>query len=113
MKKPSEKSRRARIAHAFECAKPYLWGGGRVQRGEKFEFICRCLDHAQDCGEISRASWIQAMHVVASRLGRTDTMETWLRNQGVLDAGGPSKALQDHRLAWLNLLIKEFQGPAK
>lgn len=113
MKKQSEKSKRAQIAYAFECAKQYLWDGATDAKQPSFEFICGCLDHTHDCGEITRDVWIAALDVIGDRLGHTETLEGWLNAQGITDTNGPSSRLQAHRLAWLNLLIAEFRRPAK
>lgn len=112
MKNQSEKSRRAKIAYAFECAKQYLWSGrGRRPIGQSSDFICHCLSRAHDTGEINGDVYEEAKHVVMSRLQGYSTLDSWLWNQEV--KGVSVRKKQAHRLAWLNLLIKEFQGPAK
>lgn len=112
MKNQSEKSRRAKIAYAFECAKQYLWNGSCSDLSVgKFEFICNALSRARLTGEITDDVYHNAIHVLTSRLDQSRTLSGWLRGKGV--DSQDNVRLQAHRLAWLNLLIKEFQGPAK
>lgn len=115
MKKVSEKSRRAKIAYAFQCVVQYLWDGDETKHmpGDRFEFICYCLDQAFDCGEITMGVRQAAQTIVHRRLGEAPTLPMWLTDMGVPLEQQTAPAVQAHRLAWIKLLVKEFQGPAR
>jgi hypothetical protein len=98
---------RKAIAAAFRAAKPLLWDGRGSQKTAE-EFICIAL-------LVSRhPSARLAEEIVASRIRPYTTLSTWLsETHGIRWIRFPSRGLQAHRHAWLDMLIAEFEGDEK
>lgn len=112
MKQQSEKSKRSQIAFAFECAKQYLWTEGGLTPKGKSPFICHALYEAESRGEIQTEVYSAAKKIVMQRLDGHYSLGDWLTDRGVSSYSVTARKMGAHRLAWLNMLIKEFQGPS-
>ncbi|OAD82925.1 hypothetical protein ATN89_17045, partial [Comamonas thiooxydans] len=101
---------RKRIAQVFRHAKNKLWNG-RLDTpiGDKCVSICRAID---ECGFL--IGHRHAITVIHSRLGPTRPMRTlrvWLIEQGIPPGFITDHRLQEHRHAWMDMLIEEFSQP--
>lgn len=96
---------RRKIVAAFRSAKKNLWNGHGDEKLHESEFICHAMDGFLPGQAMAR-------EVIMGRIGKAYDLETWLKQQGLKDLSMAVEdwriAVQAHRLAWLNLLIKEF-----
>jgi hypothetical protein len=83
-------------------------------------FICLALEDLADEGEITDETALLAQtEVIEARLNGAYTLNTWLVRQGAVDErearNDPEhhSRVNQHRLAWLDLLIKEFSDLAE
>lgn len=97
---------RAGIAAAFRAAKPLLWDGAPDRPGQH-DFICFALDAT------AYRYRHTARNIVRERLDGYLSMCTWLARQGVRKKQMTPTRVQAHRHAWLDMLIAEFEAPAK
>lgn len=112
------KATRAELAEAFLTARQYL-GKTHIDTEDTREFICHCLELAEDRCKISAATCEAARRLVERRLCGCGVFTEWL-NQHYLGTGGTNhdrfynhgRKAQAARLAWLNSLITEFGGVA-
>ena len=97
------------IAAGFAAAKEYLWDGRSSQ-------ILGCL-HIHICTAVSQASVKRKItvkvrnrcqEIIAQRIDRLNTLESWLNSKGIKNAELTHQRMQAYRHAWLDLLIKEF-----
>jgi len=79
-------------------------------------FICCALMVLQERGRIAEHDYHRVCRIIESRLFPHTTLETWLEDKGVraLRAHNPRPIeildrVQQHRHAWLDLMIKEFK----
>lgn len=110
---------RAGIARAFKEAKGILWDGSGTESSQpqKQKYICHALDKTGRW-KVNHAEFSyfgMAKEVVQRRLGECYSLERWLRMNGVSNnarAGtGNPELMQEHRHAWINMLIEEFSKP--
>lgn len=81
------------------------------------KFICISIDVAfSQTQRLTVADRDRCLDVIASRLGRHDTLEGWLAAEGcigkeynLLDSSTKDR-IQKHRHAWLDKLIAEFEA---
>lgn len=76
-----------------------------------YSHICLAIGATQN----SRSSKVNAQRIIVSRLGMHDlggyhTVHTWLEMMGVPKDELTHQRVQDHRAAWLKLLIEEFEN---
>lgn len=102
MKYPFEERRQ--IAAAFRAAKSRLARDEADVRNGRERFICFALAMAR------HAASDDASRIVGDRLGRSYSLGGWLKTHGVEEREITLDRLQAHRHAWLDLLIKEFEG---
>lgn len=79
------------------------------------KFICiAIMTAAAHTKRITTADIERCRLMIESRLEGTDTMEGWLQYKGHLPMGGWTHAdkdrVQQHRHAWLDMLITEFKS---
>lgn len=99
------KAQRKSIADAFRAAKEVLWNGtGCLPRGKE-RYICYALTMSPGMGGRTLAK-----KIISERLGRHAYLENWLSAQGVPRVQQTVRRMQQHRHAWLDLLIKEFSA---
>lgn len=98
-------------------AKKYLWDGEdekELERLDKSEYICFAILSAARNSSNERANheiYFQCRKVIESSLFPHNCVETWLlRSAGIPPKEMTHKRIQAHRLAWMNLLIKEFKA---
>ena len=97
------------IAAGFAAAKEYLWDGRSPQIPVYLSiFICVALSHASDRRKITVRVRKHCQKIISRRIDRYSTLESWLNSKGVKNAELTRQRMQDHRHAWLDLLIKEF-----
>ena len=80
-------------------------------------FICSSIDVAfQKTKRLTAADRDRCLDVIASRLGRHDTLEGWLVSKGCISDEyhlhdiSTKDRIQKHRHAWLDKLIEEFEA---
>ena len=98
------------IAAGFAAAKKYLWDGVSPQI-VMFHLpapICTALARASDRRKITVKVRKRCKEIIAQRIDRLSTLESWLNSKGVKNAELTRQRMQAHRHAWLDLLIKEF-----
>ena len=81
-------------------------------------YICTALEwtlphiYSEDSEEYQ--AYKLAKSIVMERLEGRNSLEIWLKKQGVFFPRNPSpeleQKLRNHRLQWLDLLIAEFEG---
>lgn len=109
MTKPRfSKADRLKIAKAFKDAKAFLWDGNGIRPRGKQTFICFALEEAMFCGTPAYDAYQSAISVIALRLRPHTSLTSWLSAQFIPSHDLTCPRLQAHRLAWLDLLIKEF-----
>lgn len=89
-----------KTSEAFRRAKAVLWNGQGRQTEGKERFICYAI-----CRTTGHK---KAKRTIVSRLCYHHTLGGWLEAQGVRE--WTIKQLQQHRHAWLDLLIAEFEA---
>lgn len=97
-----------KIAAGFAAAKQYLWDGVEEFPRNKSSYICLALRNACDKKAISVKVQIACALVISSRLDGSFTLKSWLRARGICAEAMSNALIQQHRHAWLDLLIKEF-----
>jgi len=115
------KTERAGVARILKLAKPHLWNGRGTPNSfgdDKEEFICYALHKAvrrhdvygQLCYTGTRdVKYVElAKQIISSRLFPHTDLESWVMGQGIEVGRNNWPAVQAHRHAWLNMLIKEF-----
>lgn len=109
------------LAHAFRLAR------AQIQRAQQRDmdsqqFICLVLDGLARDGRITEATALTAQdEVIMNRLAPSSSLGRWLQVRGYVDANfsyrremaETRKAINKHRIAWLDLLIKEFSELAE
>jgi hypothetical protein len=98
------------IAQAFRDTIPHL-SDGVIYGYPKSSYICLALELG--CG--NRLTFLAAKEIITHRLGKdaddyAHTMDSWLVDNGVSTRDMTEERVQAHRLAWLNLLIEEFEN---
>jgi hypothetical protein len=94
----------------LNAAKDELWPGVGPY-GNKDIYICHCIDIAANLFYPDLESQANCLiELIQSRLGKyNSTVTEWLhREHNIPLSEFNDEAVQAHRLAWLNLLIKEF-----
>lgn len=109
------RSERAGIAAALRKCKKHLWNGRghnnlTSKTSKKDKFICWALSTVARTDSTLLFGAEAAKSVICRRLGRAHEMRGWLELQGISPGDITDKLLQAHRLAWVNLLIKEFSA---
>ena len=112
------KKQRKEIALVLELSKKYLWDGvcqyyagyGNMEciPTGNTEYICHALDKASNNNLEYRDSVEKIKSIISKRLGKYETLIEWLKENGVDNVNLTYLNVQAHRLAWINLLIKEF-----
>ena len=97
------------IAAGFVAAKKYLWDGVSPQIPVYLHtYICIALACASDKRKITVKVRKHCQEIIAQRIDRRHTLESWLSSKRVKNAGLNRQRMQAYRHAWLDLLIKEF-----
>ena len=98
-------------------AKKYLWDGKDPRELEKLdtsEYICFAILFAARESSNERANhaiYLRCRKVIEKRLFPNNCLETWLWRSGNIPLKEIThQRLQAHRLAWMDLLIKEFKA---
>jgi hypothetical protein len=99
------KQQREAMADAFRAAKKVLWKGTGYKPSNKERYICSAIIMAP-----GRGGCTPARSVVSQRLGKHAYLGKWLTEQGVPREQQTDRLMQQHRHAWLDLLIKEFSA---
>lgn len=86
-----------------------------IKRAGKEKFICIAIMTAATVTKrITSADIDRCRLMIESRLEGTDTMESWLVNKGCIPSNGWTTAdkdrVQQHRHAWLDMMIAEFKA---
>ena len=99
------KKERLQIAAALRAVRPLMWDGSTASCGERY--ICYAL-----CSLSRRKGEGIARQVIHSRLAPYGTLRCWLKcSAGIPPGQLTDAAVQQHRLAWIDELIKEFSAP--
>lgn len=102
------KRERKEIAEAFRAAKKYLWDG---RGGRGYKHICYALEETYLPKRDYWDTIVLAKGIVASRIYPHLSVETWLIEKKLIDKYNHDRAMvQQYRHAWLDALIKEFNG---
>ena len=97
------------IAAGFAAAKQYLWDGVSPQIPVYLPIhICVALTCAYDKRKITVKVRERCQEIIAQRIDRLSTFESWLICKGIKNTELTRQRMQAHRHAWLDLLIKEF-----
>lgn len=97
------------IAAGFVAAKKYLWDGASPQIPVYLHvYICIALACASDKRKITVKVRKHCQEIIAQRIDRRYTLESWLKSKRVKETELTCQRMQAHRHAWLDLLIKEF-----
>lgn len=97
------------IAAGFAAAKQYLWDGVSPQIPVYLpRHICLALSCATNKRKITVKVRKHCQEIIAQRIDRRRTLESWLNSKGVKGAELTCQRMQAYRHAWLDLLIKEF-----
>lgn len=89
-------------------AKRYLWDGTRSSGlYYKSRYICFAIADVP-LAAVSQCN--KAQFLISKRLGRFETLEDWLKYNGVRSREMTTKRVQAHRLAWMELLAQEFEA---
>ena len=108
MKKYTPKQRAA-MAAAFRAAKKHLHDG-RTDR-DLTHFICFAISRAEWRGEVSHGVADLCAELINQRIGFRGSMRAWLREVArVPDHMMTTRRIQQHRHAWLDMLIEEFSS---
>lgn len=107
---------RSEIAQAFRNAIPHLRLSIGLGEVNKSLYICHAINYGNKISdnsfeEITEAAKL-AKDIIESRVrtnGVSRTFASWLRFVGV-DTRGKDNEVQIHRLAWLKMLIEEFES---
>ena len=98
-------------------AKKYLWDGEdekELERLDKSEYICFAILSAARNSPTEtedHSTYLRCRKVIERNLFPHNCVETWLlRSAGIPPKEMTHKRIQAHRLAWMNLLIKEFKA---
>lgn len=117
---------RFQIVMALRTCKKYLSKDLNHYYG-KSSYICMALDFAVDSAAASAKTEFRirngarmAKDVIAEKLEGTGSLSVWVRQRLVgyqrdvfdrMRNNSNGCEMQAHRLAWVNILIKEFSGP--
>ena len=97
------------IAAGFAAAKQYLWDGVSPKiPGHLPMYICLALSCASDKRKITAKVGKHCQEIIAQRIDRRYTLESWLSSKRVKETELTRQRMQAYRHAWLDLLIKEF-----
>lgn len=109
MKKVSNKT----IANLFRNAIPHITKNGKNTNKEIY--ICYAISKAAQYTTDS-SGWA-AREIIRKRIAPCVTLEAWLEDIWGVERSllidsyyDPTKALQRHRIAWLKMLVKEFEN---
>lgn len=102
---------RRSIADDLRRALPLIWTGIGPMRSDQTRFICRAIAIAGVRGEFDPTNLAQ--RVVRDRLGKAPTLWRWLMSQGIDRRELTNRNVQAHRIAWVKLLIEEFDPQSK
>lgn len=107
-----------KTSEVFALAKRHLASSSEAIYDGKERFICHAIGRTRRRSvkapvlweDIGRCQWI-----IMERLDGYSSVEGWLKNMGRIDSTNEHlpntrDAVQKHRHAWLNLLIKEFKA---
>ena len=96
-----------RMAEAFRKAAAVLTLENTPGYDVRRTYICLALDDAEsDYRTVERCR-----KLIEQRLGQYPTLDTWLMEEAKIPRTELTfEAVQQHRLAWLKLLIKEFSA---
>lgn len=98
------------IVHALRLAKRRITIG--VSR-----FICIALDDLVNSGDIQEATCCLVQgRIIMRRLRPYASLDSWIIAKVATERGGDDafeKAVRQHRIKWLDLMIKEFSDLAK
>ncbi len=108
-----------KTSEVFKLAKQQLattYGEtGYYNRAGKEQFICVAIHTASaHTKRITDEDIERCIDIVEARLGGSHTLESWLVDKGCLPCNGWTTAdrdrAQQHRHAWLDMLIAEFEA---
>lgn len=106
-----------KISELLTEAKKYLWDGKdekELERLDKSEYICFAILSAarNSPNEVeNHSTYLRCRRVIEASLFPHNCVETWLlRSAGIPAKEMTNKRIQAHRLAWMNMLIKEFKA---
>lgn len=98
-------------------AKKYLWDGKdprQLESLDKSEYICFAILSAArntPAKPEDHSTYLRCSKVIQSSLFPHNCVETWLlRSAGIPPKELTYKRIQAHRLAWMDVLIKEFKA---
>lgn len=106
------KSSNRMVVRVLTAAKEHLWDGTGPQLAGKVRYICNAV-HRTDGRRRSGAWGIAASEIkdmITTRINHCATLEAWLREQGIDHDTITPIAIQAHRLAWIDILIEEFNS---
>ena len=97
------------IAAGFAAAKEHLWDGTYPQIPVYLPtYICMALCRASEERKITVRVRKCCQEIIDQRIDGKGTLGCWLISKGIKNAELTRERMQDHRHAWLDLLIKEF-----
>lgn len=84
----------------------YLWNGGNIDT-RKERFVCHavCLVKNADSAAVK-----EILETIGKRLFPEATLTLWLDRRGIKINFSDTQRIQDHRKAWVLLLIEEFKA---
>jgi hypothetical protein len=103
------KKQRKAFVRLLKAAKGSLWDGTPGIYG-KHTYICLSVREAQLDGVCLLKDSKALCDEIDRRMAPHITLRQWLKSQGIPTEELDFIPLQAHRLAWINLLIKEFSA---
>lgn len=104
----------------LSAARHRLWDGVSERAYSNVNFICSAIDTVNTSEHTDvvtkEHTWRIAKEVkmrIKQRIYPCDTLYFWLRDQGIPDGDITDARLQAHRLAWVDILIAEFESEGK
>lgn len=91
-------------------------GEGVFKERFKEKFICTAIDRvARKTKRVKKTDSKRCEGIIAARLGGAYTLESWLVGRGCIKTGYSQHPrtldrIQQHRHAWLDMLIAEFEA---
>lgn len=80
-------------------------------RQGKEKFICCAISGAAEEGRIPRRDSERVQDIVEKRLSGHTTLEGWLASKGIIPVTDQDRTrIQQHRHAWLDMMIAEFEA---
>lgn len=89
---------------ALEACRPYIWPGGG-NNGSQTVFVCLALSRAARDGKCDTQASLQMIQEIRRVMFPHMTLASWLCAYGVPDNEMTPKAVQQHRLDWVDRMI--------